>query len=100
MFSERCDKFAVSYQAADEFGRTKVKHYLIKADDIHGAKKTLPDFLRDYKDFLCILQLQTDPNDKRILRRCEKDSVLSEYYSKKQSNTGQNGYEETIEIKP
>jgi hypothetical protein len=100
-FSERTDKLAVSYQSSDSYGRTKVKHYLLKADDTHGAKKTLPDFLRDYKDFVCILQLTTEKyTEKRILRRCDKDTVLSEFYSKKSSSTGQNGYEETIEIKP
>lgn len=97
-FSDRMPKFAVSYQAADAFGQTRVKHYLLKADDTHGAKKTLPDFLNTYRELLCILQIWTDKNtSKRILRKCEKDAVLREYYSKK-SDQGFNGYEDDINV--
>lgn len=102
-FSERCEQFAVSYQSSDtddkSHATTRVKHYLIKSDDIHGAKKTLPDWARDYKDLLCILQLWTDPlSEKRVLRRCEKDSVLKEFYSKK-SGGGFNGYDDNIQVR-
>jgi len=91
--SERCDQFAVSYQSAES-----VKHYLVKNDDTHGAKRTLPDFLRDYKDFACILQLSIDKQtNKRILRRCDKESVLKEFYSKKASSSSP-GYEEVIQV--
>ncbi|PRP87817.1 hypothetical protein PROFUN_04291 [Planoprotostelium fungivorum] len=91
--SERSDQFAVSYQSAES-----VKHYLVKNDDTHGAKRTLPDFLRDYKDFQCILQLSIDrQTNKRILRRCDKESVLKEFYSKKAS-TSSPGYEEVIQV--
>lgn len=97
-FSDRMPKFVVSYQSADEFNQTKVKHYLVKSDDTHGAKKTLPDFLNSYRELLCILQIWTDPvTNKRILRRCDKDTVLTEYYSKK-SDTGFNGYEDDISV--
>lgn len=90
----------MSYLAADKNGNTQVKHYLIKPDDIHGAKKTLPDFLRDYRDFLCILQLLTEKGtENRILQRCIKDTVLADYYSKLQK-TPKNGYEEDIEVTP
>mmetsp|Transcript_16692 Transcript_16692/g.23195 ORF Transcript_16692/g.23195 Transcript_16692/m.23195 type:complete len:592 (-) Transcript_16692:663-2438(-) len=92
-FSERTEAFVVSYQSSEG-----VKHYLLKADDTHGAKKTLPDFLRDYRDFVCILQLWTDKNsDKRILKRCDKDSTLKEYYSKK-STPGVHGYDDDIHV--
>lgn len=42
-FSERAaGKFAVAYRSSN----SQTRHYLLKSDDIFGAKKTLPDFLR------------------------------------------------------
>lgn len=42
-FSERAPgKFAVAYRSSD----FQTRHYLLKSDDVFGAKKTLPDFLR------------------------------------------------------
>jgi len=96
-FSENQDTFAISYQAGDATN-TKVKHYLMKSDDTHGAKKTLADFLRDFRDLSVILQLTTERGtDKRILHRCDKDAALSEFYSKKSSKSA-DGYEEEVEV--
>jgi len=97
-FSENQDTFAISYQSTDQQGQTKVKHYLLKSDDTHGAKKTLADFLRDFRDLTCILQLTTERGtDKRILHRQDKESALSEFYSKKSSKSA-DGYEEEVEV--
>jgi hypothetical protein len=97
-FSENQDTFAITYQSGDHSGATKVKHYLIKSDDTHGAKRTLADFLRDFRDLSCILQLTTERGtDKRILHRCDKDTALSEFYSKKSSKSA-DGYEEAVEV--
>src|SRR5690348_15410974 len=49
-FSETKDSFAISYQSGGTTGQTKVKHYLMKSDDTHGARKTLADFLREFRD--------------------------------------------------
>jgi len=96
-FATQAEKFAVSYQSSDSTGRTKVKHYLVKSDDTHG-KKTLADFLRDYKDFQVILQLGTDRfTEKRILRRCEKEAALKEFYSKKPTNS-LTGYDDAVVV--
>jgi len=97
-FSENQDTFAISYQSGDQLGQTKVKHYLIKSDDTHGAKRTLADFLKDFRDLSCILQLTTEKGtEKRILHRCEKDAALGEFYSKKSSKSA-DGYEEQVEV--
>jgi hypothetical protein len=95
--------FAVAYQSSDDLipGKTKVKHYLMKNDDTHGAKKTLPDWLADYRDFACILQLSTDRienTEKRILHRCPKDAALGEYYSRKNNSQKVKGYEDIIKV--
>jgi hypothetical protein len=84
----------VSYQTTQE-----VKHYLIKSDDTHGAKKTLPDFLKDHKDLCTILQLSTDRvTEKRTLKRCDKDTVLREFYSKPKQSSGKFGYDDAISV--
>jgi hypothetical protein len=103
-FSERCDQFAISYQSVDIDEKTnakvtRVKHYLLKSDDVHGAKKTLADWTREQRDLLCILQLWTDPiTEKRVLRRCERDSVLKEFYTKK-GVSNVNGYEDVVQVR-
>lgn len=56
-FSEREAQHVISYLAQTS-GQTHVKHYLLKSDDTHGAKKTLPDFLYGYTELVCILQIE------------------------------------------
>ncbi|KAN0037384.1 hypothetical protein ACTFIV_002729 [Dictyostelium citrinum] len=78
--------FAVAYVTNDESDR--VKHYLVKPDDI-GANKTLPDFLRERHQFKTLYQV--DPS-KRSLHPKSKDAELEPYYSKRlkqqQTNPG------------
>ena len=88
----------MAYQAVEGNGEKKVKHYLMKADDTHAAKKSLADFLGEYKDFTTVLQIWFEPQtQRRILRRCDKDTVLREFYSKKPANVHE-GYEDTIQV--
>jgi hypothetical protein len=45
-FSERVSGvFAVAYQATEANGEKRVKHYLMKADDTHAAKKVTKLFV-------------------------------------------------------
>ncbi|KYR00530.1 signal transducer and activator of transcription (STAT) family protein [Tieghemostelium lacteum] len=69
--------FAVAYVTDDEGDR--VKHYLIKPEDI-GANKSLPDFLRERFQFQMLYKV--DPK-KRSLTPVRKDESLSTYYSKR-----------------
>jgi hypothetical protein len=100
-FSERVTTgaFVISYQAPDESGNPKVKHYLMQGDDTYAARKTLPDFLSEFKRLSCLLQLSYDPTtQRRTLRRCGKDTELGEFYSKRE-NIGQfPGYDDDIEL--
>ena len=90
----------VSYQAVvDQSGSMKVKHYLVKNDDTHGAKKTLPDFLKEHKDLSCVLKLTTDRmTGKRTLTRCGKDMVLKEFYAKPAKSSTGSGYDDEIQV--
>jgi hypothetical protein len=83
--SERCaGGFAIAYVAQDPATETRViRHYLIQPDDIFGAKKTLPDFLGQARNFNYIVQIHTDVNGNRIYRQVNKDEFLGEYYSKR-----------------
>lgn len=80
--------FAVAYvDAEDPYER--VKHYLVKPEDI-SSNKSLPDFLREKPQFLLINQLDPTTGE---LRKFNKDSVLKDYYSKRASkHKPNNGY--------
>ncbi len=98
-FSERvAGQFAVSYlvNVVDTMALA-VRHYLVKDSDTAGAKKTLPDFLREYKEFSLIVQLQRDAiTGRRYAVLVDKHVALEEYYSKKSLESAFDGYEETI----
>ena len=78
----------------------KVHHYLVQDDDTFAAKKTLPDFLHECRDFTILLQICYDiQQQRRILRRCEKDAVLREYYKPTNSVvTDGTGYRSAINV--
>jgi len=101
-FSERvAGAFVISYQALDESGsKPTVKHYLMQSDDTYAARKTLPDFLSEIKHLSCLLQLWYDaPTRRRILRRCDKDTSLREYYSKRENTAASvDGYVTDIAV--
>jgi len=80
--------FAVAYvDAEDPYER--VKHYLVKPEDI-SSNKSLPDFLREKPQFVLINQLDPATGE---LRKFGKDSVLKDYYSKRASkHKPNNGY--------
>jgi hypothetical protein len=71
--------FAVAYVTDDPNANDKVKHYLIKSEDI-GSNKSLPDFLREKQQFKTLSYV--DPvTSKSIVE--SKESVFSELYSKR-----------------
>jgi hypothetical protein len=86
--------FAVSYVTAEG----TPKHYLIKDSDTAGNKKTLPDFLNDYKELLYILKVAYNPHIQRHEFECIlKDVALSDYYSRK-GEVAHTGYDDRIKM--
>jgi len=100
--SERHDQLVISYQSSTNNnsssgnGFDTVKHYLVKADDTHGARKTLPDFLKSYMELTCVLQIVAN-SEQRTLRRCDKDTAFREFYSR-ESAKSESGYTDIIEV--
>ncbi|KYQ91411.1 transcriptional repressor [Tieghemostelium lacteum] len=94
-FSERhAGHFAVGYRVDDPDPEKRIRHYLVKADDTAGAKKTLPDFLSECPLFNKILQLTIDVQTAEPrLRNFPKDVVLEPYYSKRETLPATNGYD-------
>jgi len=79
--------FAVAYVDDDPYD--KVKHYLVKPEDI-SSNKSLPDFLREKPQFLFVNQLDPTTGE---LHKLPKDKVLDGYYSKRQRHSKpSNGY--------
>jgi len=78
--------FAIAYVDDDPY--EKVKHYLVKPEDI-SSNKSLPDFLREKPQFLWLNQLDPATGE---LRKFTKDSVLKDYYSKRTPKQPSNGY--------
>jgi hypothetical protein len=79
--------FAVAYVSEDPYER--VKHYLVKPEDI-SSNKSLADFLREKLQFLYCYQLDLPSG---TLRRFPRDAVFSPYYSKgRKIQSGNNGY--------
>jgi len=76
--------FAIAY-VTSENKPDKVKHYLVKTDDL-GANKTLPDYLREREQFKTLLKL--NPATKAV-ETIDKDLALknASLYSK---NSGKN----------
>jgi len=105
-FSEQCaGAFAIAYvpiagfdffaQDPNENTNSRVRHYLMQPDDVSGAKKTLADFLGRTRTFTHLVQMLTHPLRGRIYQQVDKDSRLSEFYSKEKS-TNDYGYDKTI----
>jgi len=89
-FSERHPGlFVIGYKINDEV--TPIRHYLIRPEDT-SAKKTLPDFLHTYPDFIKILQVTIDANGDPRLTSFAKDVVLGQYYAKITEITRVPGY--------
>jgi len=54
----------------------------MQPDDTSDKKRTLIDFLGQNPLFTTIMQLQTQPNGKRVYLKHAKDKVLNKYYKK------------------
>jgi len=88
--------FAVGYKTDEPDINKSVRHYLIRPEDT-GTKKTLPDFLADCSAFLYLLQVTPEiDNGKPKLRKFSRDVALQPYYSKKQSVTNAQGYDDSL----
>lgn len=74
----------------------RVRHYLLQADDIYAAKKTLPDFLGKCYNLSHIVQVFHDPVRGRVYQQIRKDIVLGEYYSKVGKQDIIPGYEKQL----
>jgi len=100
-FSERHPgMFAVGYKVDDPDISKSVRHYLIRPDDTAGAKKTLPDFLAEQPAFTQVLQVTVENIDSQpILRKFMKDAVFEPYYSKRNSISSVNGYDDSVSIR-
>jgi len=95
-FSERvAGQFAVSYVVASGSASLTVRHYLIRDTDTAGAKKTLPDFLREYKEFSVLLTVTRNDDGERVITLRNKHDALAELYSKK-VDSAFDGYEDVI----
>jgi len=83
--------FAIAYSTDDP--QDRVKHYLIKPEDI-GSNKTLPDFLRERNQFKCLIKI--DPINGSLNKKT-KDEALSSLYTKRpESRVDKLGYVQTV----
>jgi len=98
--SERCPgQFAIAYVCQDaQTSEPKIRHYLVQPDDVFGAKKTLPDFLGQARNFTHLVQINTC-NDKRVYRQCDKNATLGEFYAKR-SFENPYGYDDSLVGQP
>jgi len=86
--------FAVAYVTDEQDVNDRVKHYLIKSEDI-GSNKSLPDFLREKQQFKVLTYLQPRTG-KYVLEN--KESAMQDLYSrrsKKEDLTDTRGYVNT-----
>eukprot|EP01125_Pyxidicula_operculata_P019847 TRINITY_DN721_c4_g2_i2.p1 TRINITY_DN721_c4_g2~~TRINITY_DN721_c4_g2_i2.p1 ORF type:complete len:724 (+),score=272.31 TRINITY_DN721_c4_g2_i2:304-2172(+) len=83
--------FGVAFVTDDEVPEDRVKHYLIKSEDI-GSNKSLPDFLRDVESLQFILK--TEPVTGKLIRM-EKDVAFKKFYSKRKP-TKTKGYASSL----
>jgi hypothetical protein len=53
-----------------------VRHYLLQSDDIHAAKKTLPDFLGKCSNLSHIVQVVVDNQRGRVFQQIGKVGLV------------------------
>jgi len=97
-FSERHPgTFAVGYVIDENDPNTRVRHYLIRPEDVYGAKKTLPDFLMEsgqFSKFLVIHDFVSGVPKHRIVA---KDLMLEQYGAKRpMPEKPVNGYDPSL----
>eukprot|EP01113_Clastostelium_recurvatum_P039101 TRINITY_DN5930_c0_g1_i3.p1 TRINITY_DN5930_c0_g1~~TRINITY_DN5930_c0_g1_i3.p1 ORF type:complete len:634 (-),score=194.11 TRINITY_DN5930_c0_g1_i3:203-2104(-) len=92
-FSERNPgQFGIAYTGTEL--PTRIKHYLVQANDTAAARRTFPDFLSDCGQFVYLLQLTHDPATGRpLFTKSHKDIALEPYAARKASQTPVGGYE-------
>jgi len=97
--SERhAGSFAIGYVIDEPNPQLRVRHYLIKPEDMFGTAKTLPDFLMESNQFSRFLQvsydLQTGIARHRIIH---KELALEPYDTKTHSlDATVNGYDDAL----
>jgi hypothetical protein len=60
-----------------------VRHYLIRPEDVYGAKKTLPDFLMECDQFSKFLQVSYDLQGGSARHKIIDKTVVLEPYGAK-----------------
>jgi hypothetical protein len=97
-FSERHPgSFAVGYTIAEQDPEKRVRHYLLKPDDVVPPKKTLPDFLMECPQFVKFLVIHDFISGNPKHRIVDKELVLEQYGAKKLSlDNPPNGYDPSL----
>lgn len=75
--------FAIAYTTSDN--NEKVKHYLVKPEDI-GANKSLPEFLKERKEFKMILALDLQQQQLVKLKKDEAFKAKQLYSTKRKAD--------------
>jgi hypothetical protein len=79
--------FAVGYVIDELDPEKRVRHYLIRDEDVN-IKKTLPEFLLANPQFSKFLQYLNDPKSGLFVTRLiQKETVLEQYHSKHSSDS-------------
>jgi len=73
-------------------GSTQINHYLVKADDINGPKKTLPDFISLIPQFVYLLQLTVGEDGNPLFLHVPKDAAIQQYVIPRTGNSHNDGY--------
>lgn len=74
--------FAVGYVIEENDPEKRVRHYLIRDEDVH-SKRSLPDFLLANSQFTKFLQFLNDPQTGLLQTRIiQKEVVLDQYQTK------------------
>lgn len=75
-------------------GYEKIKHYLVKDEDIRGAKKTFPDFILESPPLLNLLRLTSHPvTEMPVFTSMPKGVILHPYLSPHKPETPLEGYQ-------
>jgi hypothetical protein len=84
-FSERNPGlFAVAYKLADTEQDRSVRHFLVRANELE-AKKTLPDLLSKYSEFVSIIKINANSSGLISYEKQQKHMALSQFYSKSEA---------------
>jgi hypothetical protein len=97
--SERhAGSFAIGYVIDDPDPEKRVRHYLIRPEDLFGGKKSLPEFLNECAQFSKFLQVSFDFNvGHPKYRIIEKESALEAYGVKRMNpEVPKNGYDNSL----